>query len=183
MLCVICGKHFSPTPKSNGQKYCGYHCRYIANKRNKHAKTQSASKPIHTGNLPLREDFVVIPQAPNYEMNSSGVVRNIKSGKILKWHTAPHGFLAMTLGSGKSKVCVSLPNLLWLLHGNITHRKALTVPCAAEKGTRYLRFDTITACAKFLASVTHLTFGGAYFHLTRRKSHIADWHISYFNFG
>ena len=89
----------------------------------------------------------------------------------------------MTLGWGKSKVCVTLPNLLWLLHGNIIHRKAVTVPCVAEKGTRYLRFDTITACATFLASVTHLKFGGAYFHLARRKVLIADWHISYFNFG
>lgn len=183
MKCAICGKHFAPNPKAHGQKYCGRRCYLIANRKNKHAQTQSADKPIRTNNLPLRNDFEVIPQAPNYEMNSFGVVRNISSGKILKWHKDSHGISTMTLGWGKEKVCVSLPNLLWLLHGNITHRKALTVPCAVEKGTRYLRFDTITACAHFLANATHLTFGGAYFHLARRKSRIAGWQISYFNYG
>lgn len=184
MKCEICGKIFTPNPRAHGQKYCGYRCYQIANNKSKHAKTKSSGKPVRRiNNLKHVDDYLTIPQAPKYEINSFGVVRNKDTGYILKWYASPKGFDVMTLGSGKAKTIVSKPNLLWLLHGQITYKKPLAVPCIAKKGTRYARFDTITSCSKFLAKVTHLTQSGAYFHLVRRKEQIADWQIEYFNWG
>lgn len=183
MKCEICGKIFTPNPRAHGQKYCGHNCYNIAHRRIKHSYTSVANKPIKKITAPPKEDFLPIPRAPKYEMNSLGFVRNRSTGYILKWYTAPHGFEVMTLGNGKAKITVSKPSLLWLLHGSITYKKPIAVPCSIKKGTRYMRFDTITGCSKFLAKVTHLTQSGAYFHLVRRKEQIADWQIEYFNWG
>lgn len=127
-----------------------------------------------------RQDWIQIPQAPIYEINSNGIIRNSRTGKIIKWQIAPYGNKQTTLkpGNGSKKITVSLPSLMWLLHGKIIAKKK-PIPVTVEKGTRTLRFNTLNDCAKFLANVTHLTHGGAYYHLTRRHTIIADWHIRY----
>lgn len=122
-------------------------------------------------------DWEILPQAPNYALNSQGFLRNMTTGK---WQISPRGTKTahLYLGDGK-KICVTLPHLLWQLHGRITSKRA-PITVSAKKGTRYLRFDSLNDCAKFLAKVTHLTYGGAYYHLHRRHTLIADWSIHYF---
>ena len=183
MKCEICGKIFTPNPRAHGQKYCGRNCYNIAHRKIKHSYSSVADKPIKKITAPPKEDFITIPKAPNYEMNSAGVVRNRSTGYILKWHNAPHNFEVMTLGSGKAKIIVSKPNLLWLLHGSITYKRALHIPCAATKGTRYLRFDSLTQCSKFLAPVIKISRQEIYRQLTQRAEQIRDWQIQYFNWG
>ena len=183
MKCEICGKIFTPNPKAHGQKYCGRNCYNIAHRRIKHSYTSVAGKPIKKINAPLKEDFLPIPQKPEYEMNSLGVVRNKITGYILKWHTAPHNFEVMTLGSGKAKISVSKPSLLWLLHGSITYKRALPIPCSATKGTRRMRFDSLTKCSNFLAAVIKISRQEIYRQLTQRAEQIRDWKIQYFNWG
>ena len=124
--------------------------------------------------------WIQIPQAPIYEINSHGIIRNSISGKVIKWQISPHGTKQTTLYtcSGGKKIIVSLPSLMWLLYGRIIAKKK-PVPVTVKKRTRTLRFDTLIDCAKFLATVTHLKIGGAYYHLTRRHALIADWHIWY----
>ena len=39
----------------------------------------------------VKEDFATIPQAPRYEINSFGVLRNRDTGYILKWQVHKHG--------------------------------------------------------------------------------------------
>ena len=56
--------------------------------------------------------------------------------------------------------------MLWLLHGEITS-KTRPVPVVISKGTRSIRFDSLKQCAVFLDEVTHLTFGGVWYHLVR----------------
>lgn len=183
MKCEICGKIFTPNPRAHGQKYCGRNCYNIAHRRIKHSYTSVADKPIKKINPPPKEDFLPIPQNPKYEMNSLGFVRNRSTGYILKWHTSPHGFEVMTLGNGKSKVCISKPNLLWLLHGNIAYVRALPIPCSATKGTRYMRFDSLVECSKFLATAIKISQSHIYGKLNKRAAQIRDWQIQYFNWG
>ena len=125
-----------------------------------------------------KEDFVTIPQAPRYEINSWGVLRNRKTGYILKWRTYAHGQKAMALNVGGKKITVSKFSLLWLLHGKI---KAKRPPMAVSisKGTRTMYFDSLNQCAKFLATVTRFHHGGVWYYLRARRNKIADWDIQY----
>ncbi|MBQ6298698.1 MAG: hypothetical protein IJK81_13620 [Selenomonadaceae bacterium] len=123
--------------------------------------------------------FEIIPQAPRYEMNSRGVLRNRETGKILKWQLSKHNSKQMTLRTDDGKkIIISQPHMLWLLHGEITS-KTRPVPVVIKKGTRSISFDSLKQCAVFLDEVTHLTFWGAWYHLTRRHKHVGDWEVHY----
>lgn len=126
----------------------------------------------------LKRGFEIVPQAPNYEMNPQGVMRNRKTGRILKWQVHEHGHKKMTLRNGKTKVCISQCSLLWLLFGKITAKKA-PITTFISKGTRTLRFDSLRQCAMFLGKVTPLSSAGVCNHLWRRHTKIADWNIRY----
>lgn len=82
--------------------------------------------------------YEIIPQAPRYEMNASGVIRNRATGKILKWTKGNHGTKTAQLYLGNRKrICVTLPHLLWQLHGNCTSPVA-PIAVSIKKGTRTL---------------------------------------------
>ena len=181
MKCVICGKNFIPAPRAHGQKYCGRHCAITAHNRNKHAQTNVADKPIRKIRRPLLDDYLPIPQAPRYEMNSRGFVRNTKTGKHLKWITSGRNRTSKQMNvitnDGK-KVTVSLPSLLWLIHGLVISKTA-PIPVSVTKGTRYIRFDSCRRAALFLADVTKTPFNSCSVWLSRRKQTIAGWQINY----
>ena len=124
------------------------------------------------------ENFVTIPQAPRYEINSFGVLRNRDTGYILKWQVHKHGHKHMVLWQGNKKVGVSQCSLLWLLHGKITAKKQ-PIANIIKKGTRTMHFDSLKQCAKFLEKTTSLTFAGVWFHMMKRHNKIADWDIRY----
>lgn len=125
-----------------------------------------------------REDFETIPQAPRYEINSQGVMRNRETKRILKWQVHEHGHKYMALWAGDKKVGVSQCSLLWLLHGKIKHKKP-PVPTVISKGTRTFHFDSLLQAATFLASVTSLSFAGVWYHFRHRHNKIAEWDIRY----
>lgn len=179
--CPICGKPFTPNPRAHMQKYCSNYCSTVANSKNKHSKTKDADKPIRGDNRPTAKDFVTIPQAPNYEMDSAGFIRNKKSGRFLKWWGKYEDRMCLFLG-GYKKIHVMKKNLLWLLHGKITSKRA-PVPVVATKGYRSLRFDNLRACARYLATVTHYTSDGVYSRFMRRHSTVGDWKIEYLSLG
>ena len=170
MKCLFCGRHFTPNPKAHGQKFCSRLCA---------DKSRSKTGRVATAR-PRSNDFLTIPQAPNYEINSQGHVRNKSTGLILKWTPSKYGTPNLVLHNAGKRIFVTLPSLMWLIHGQIIAKK-MPVPVAIQKGTRYLRFDTLTACAKFLTTVTHFHFAGALTHLSRRHTQIADWHVQYPN--
>ncbi len=102
--------------------------------------------------------FEIIPQAPRYEMNQRGIVRNRETGYVLKWQLSKHGTKQMTLKTNAcKKIIISQPHMLWLLHGEITS-KTRSVPVVINKATRSISFDSLKQCAVFLDDVTHLTF-------------------------
>lgn len=181
MKCVICGKNFIPNPRAHGQKYCGRQCYLEANNKNKHAQTKVADKPIRKIKRPPTDDYLPIPQAPRYEINSRGFVRNTKTGKHLKWMRAGRNRNSKQMNvytnDGK-KISVTLPNLLWLIHGIVVGKKA-PIPVSVTKGTRYLRFDSSHQAALFLADITKTPFSTCRAWLFYRKQTVADWQINY----
>lgn len=125
-----------------------------------------------------KEDFETIPQAPRYEMNSMGILRNRDTKRILKWQVHEHGHKFMALWTDTGKVGVSQCSLLWLLHGKIKHKKP-PVQTVISKGTRTLHFDSLKQCALFLVSVTSLSFACIWRRFNRRHNKIAEWDIHY----
>lgn len=133
--------------------------------------------------LPMRHDFETIPQAPRYEINSQGIIRNRETGQIIKWQKMSHcNTKQAKLFVGDCKyVCVSQPSLLWLLHGKITSKVAPHA-IVVKKGTRELRLDSLLAGARFLAKMTGLTVGGVWYHLAKKRhTMIHGWQIHYCN--
>ena len=66
--------------------------------------------------------YEIIPQAPNYEMNGMGVVRNRKTGRIRKWTITNSGIKRISFWVGKKNISLSYPYLMWQLHGEILSR-------------------------------------------------------------
>lgn len=124
--------------------------------------------------------FEVIPQAPNYEINEKGDLRNRATKRIRKWSISSHGDKYTVLRHERKQVKVHLPSMLWQLHGLCVSKNA-PIPTSIKKGTRSLRFDSLSSCAIYLASSTHYTFSGAWAKLAHRHTKIAEWDIRYIN--
>lgn len=122
--------------------------------------------------------FETIPQAPRYELSNLGVLRNRETGKILKWTQLPGRNKMATLYWNGKKICVSLPHLLWQLHGQITSKKA-PVPVVISKGARSLRFDSLKECSLYLVRYHGLSAGSCWSKLQRRYKVIGDWNVRY----
>lgn len=180
--CSICGKPFIPNPRAHSQKYCSHRCYRIANNQSKHAKTKNADKPIRKKKQVMRNDFLTVPQAPNYEINSEGFIRNKTTGKFLKWFGKREDRVHLIPARGAKRISVMKNSILWFLHGRIIAMKPPVV-VIVSKGNKRWRFDTATDCAKFLARVTNYTQGTARYYLSRRDQVIAGWNIEYVSVG
>lgn len=126
--------------------------------------------------------YEIIPQAPRYEMNNKGVIRNRETKRTVKWYPSPRSgtkYTSLHLDS-KRRISVSFPSLLWQLHGTISSKKQ-PVAVSIKKSTRDLRFDTLTECATFLANACGLSYWGVWYYLRERRTQIKDWQISYFD--
>ena len=123
--------------------------------------------------------FEIIPQAPRYEMNQRGIVRNRETGYVLKWQLSKHGTKQMTLktNAGK-KIIISQPHMLWLLHGEITS-KTRPVPVVISKGTRSMRFDSLKQCALYLEKYHGKKLSSCQAGLARRQKHVGGWSVHY----
>ena len=135
------------------------------------------------------ETWLQIPCAPKYEINRHGIVRNIKTGRIIKpW--IPKGrtndkqvFLRIKTGDRKAK-SFHVSGLLYYVHGIIPKRKTpsrIVVPVIVSHGNneRYC-FDSMRQAAKFLATRIPLTAGRIHVVLcTKRPKEIYDWKINY----
>ncbi len=124
-----------------------------------------------------REDFVTIPQAPRYELNSAGVLRNRETGQILKWQFSGGITKIARLSCNKKKLWVSLPGLLWQLHG----RKAKTqaIPVVISRGIRSVQFNSCHQCALYFVKYHGLKFSKTSRELVRRAKTIGGWNVKY----
>ena len=135
-------------------------------------KTHPATK------IGLTAVFEVIPQAPRYEMNARGVLRNRETGYILKWSLSPKGTKTTSLTYAGKKITVTLPHLMWQLHGRIISKKR-PVPVVISKGTRSIRFDSFRQCARYLAKYHGLKEASCQTSLVKRYKHVGGWYIHY----
>ena len=119
-----------------------------------------------------------IPQAPDYEINHQGVVRNRKTGYILKWqeHCSNH-FKQITLRTGGKKICLTLPNLMWQLFGRRSPKTP--IPVSVSNGNRRKFFDSCRACSFFLAQDAGISQAAVWNRLARRKNLIGNRRINY----
>lgn len=81
-ICIICGKEFD-VPRSDKQ-VCSTECHKERNRRYA-KKSQQVSAP----KADKCNDWLTIPDAPNYEINSALQVRNKKTGHLMKRHNVP----------------------------------------------------------------------------------------------
>lgn len=126
----------------------------------------------------FREDFETIPQAPRYEINSAGVVRNRETGYILKWIKDKGKSPRVCLYSGDKQFCFTRPTLLWQMHGKIISKRA-PIPVTISKGARAIRFDSRKQCAQFLAEKTSKKFSTIWWALAKKKETVGDYTIHY----
>ena len=61
--------------------------------------------------------YEIIPQAPRYEMNQCGVVRNRETGYILKWQLSKHNNKIKTLRTDAGK------KIIIAAHALVTSRR------------------------------------------------------------
>ena len=127
------------------------------------------------------ETFQTITQAPKYEMNRRGDIRNKSTGQLLRWYKNGKATLRMNLHTTNRKtVSVTLHSLLWQLFGiEMPKRKGVIRPVAIAKGNRSLYFETSQACAKFLAKKESYSVGYTATLLSQRRRVIFGWTVNY----
>lgn len=73
-MCSYCGKDF--TPARSNQRYCSPPCARLADNLNRALRYKNSPSP--------EDDWLTIPDAPNYEVNGQCVVRSKKHDRPLK---------------------------------------------------------------------------------------------------
>ena len=134
----------------------------------------------------ISEKWLQIPVAPKYEINQRGDVRNIKTGRLLKWWTRKKcvGEKIFRLFVGKSRWARDFHQtaLLWVTHGFIpksnTHSR-IVVPVIVSRGNRRHYFDSCRQAAQFLAARVHYVAGYIEHLLAKRREEIGGWRINY----
>ena len=197
----------------------------------------------------MRNDFLIIPDAPNYEINSEFICRHIPSGRIITSHQHNHGRTYLTLrdtdgtiitrtpfslrriavaavtpdtfepipsldyryeinrtgtvrnvktkrivkliaknrksisfrDSDRNFICRNIDELLWEVHGRHFKSTKQPCPCSIQRGSEFLYFPSLRACAIFLADKLFYTVSHIAHQLCKRPPIIADWHITYLN--
>ena len=124
------------------------------------------------------DGFLPIPVATKYEMNERGVIRNIKTGKVIKWGYRGTSKQASLRDEHGKTICVTFPNLMWMMFGKrVTHTGAL--PVLATKGYRQLYFNSCRECAFALAKSMNYSPSTLYNNMSMRKRQIGDWTFKY----
>ena len=120
-----------------------------------------------------------IPQAPRYEINSQGVVRNRQTGYVLKWQTrnVSNKQISLRDDNGKS-VCLSYPSLILQLFGERVG-KTTRVPVNIVKGNQRRFFDSCRQCSFFLAKAVPIPLSTVWNKLARRHEFIGGWRVDY----
>ena len=116
----------------------------------------------------------------SYEFSRNGYLRNAFSKRILKLFTkGNYKFFAVSVG-GKH-LCITLDSIRWEIFGVTPPvSKSTPVSCSAFKDDLYKNFDSLSACARFLASVCFISCSSVRKWLWKRKPVVDGWKISYF---
>ena len=126
----------------------------------------------------LNTSYLTIPAAPKYEMNSRGVIRNIKTKKTIKWSYRGTSKQVILRDETGKTLCLTYPNLMWMMFGE---RKTKTgaLPVIAKKGHRQLYFNSCRECAFTLAKSMGYAPSTVYNQMVTRKKQIGEWVLKY----
>lgn len=126
----------------------------------------------------MQNEFLTIPTAPKYEVNSKGTIRNIKTGKVIKWrYRGTSRQINLRDKQGKN-VCLTFPSLMWMMFGK-RMTKTGALPVLATRGHRQLYFSSCRACAFTLSKTMSYSPSTLYNNMVMRKSQIGDWTFKY----
>lgn len=113
-----------------------------------------------------------------YEVNQRGTIRNAKTKRILK---RCKGGVVFVVTKGGKAMSVNPNTYLWEVHGSYRKPKSQPVKCSAENEWGKHFFDSLAACARFLAPKVFLSFNAVnYYYLILRKPEIYGWKITYY---
>lgn len=127
----------------------------------------------------INDDWVQVPDFPNYEVNQKGQVRNAKTGHVLKPYTSEKGDNAVCLCGGNGVKCFTANNLLWLTHGKIKGRSTIAVPVIITKGNERHYFNSSREAARFIARREHFSDKAVRYYFRHRRKEAHGWRINY----
>lgn len=122
----------------------------------------------------------IIDYAPNYEISDTDIIRNRKTGKILKTRPSKDGSDIVVLCDDRYRMEKRIAPLMIRLHG-IPPKCAnrLYVPVVVNRDGVRREFDTIVAAANFLASQVYYSEDYMKYKMHRRETEIFGWTINY----
>ena len=113
-----------------------------------------------------------------YEVNTRGTIRNAKTKRILKRYKG--GVVFVVTKDGKV-IGVNPNTCLWEVHGYYRKPKWQKVKCSAENERGKHFFDSLSACARFLAPKIFLAVKTVKRHyFDKRRTEIYGWKITYY---
>lgn len=126
-----------------------------------------------------RTIWQVIPEAPNYEISNRGVIRNRKTGRILKWIMCKH---SKTLRAGLrneagESICVTRGGLMNYLFG--VRGKFQALPVHVTRGGCSWYFESCQKCSEWLATKVNYSASAVAHWLVERKAEICGYGITY----
>lgn len=125
------------------------------------------------------DSFEPIPSSHNqYEINTAGTVRNALTKRVLK-PLKDYQFHLCDSKGAKPYQIRSRSDLLWEVFGIIPKtRQGKKIPCSAENNHGKFIFDSIRACARFLAPKLHYSFFSIEYKIrASRLTFIGEWRI------
>lgn len=168
--CICCGKSFEA--KSNALR-CPP-CREVVERQRRRNRREAIRE-----NAKSSEKWLPVPDAPNYEISSTGKVRNRKTGKVLKPYTSKRGENIISLSVKSHVKKVSANNLLWLVHGTVKGRTTIAVPVVIIKGNERRYFETCRKAARFIAARECYSDKAVRYYFRYRRNEAYGWKIIY----
>ena len=122
--------------------------------------------------------FYLVPSLDGkYEVTRTGVLRNVKSKRILK--PKKIGIYQIQKPNGKI-ISISLVKIFWEVFGVLPPKSSNTTkPVIVSQGNRCYYFDKKSAAAKFLAPIVFLSKSTIQACLSQRRKEIFGWEINY----
>lgn len=114
-----------------------------------------------------------------YEINEQGVVRNARTKQTLKSRDDKNISYSLYNGKRRTSRCYRVVDLLWETHGIIDKTRIPTNYCYAQNQDKKYLFKSRRQCAMFLTDKVHYHVNTICKFLSKRKTEIGDWIITY----
>lgn len=170
--------YYNPTTNSY------FHCLFTQNGKRINLTPQAAYNQAVAAALG-EDGFMPIPNyCGRYEINKFGIVRNIKTKRILKQHKCPGGgiwYILLPTADRKKHTRRFVDSLLAEVFGIHNKHRQTHQPVILTKGDRRIFFESFATAARFLATQYFYQPGSLAARMKKRKPVIEDWQVTYLN--